>query len=57
MLLNQNRKMQGKNEYLNILQLILTYKGKHREYHRIRKECFSPEGKKKNEKYYRIKGS
>lgn len=32
--------MQGKNESLNILKLILIYKGKHREYHRIKKGMF-----------------
>lgn len=57
MLLKWNRKMQGKNESLNILKLILIYKGKHREYHRIKKECFSLEGKQKYEKYYKIKWS
>ena len=49
--------MQGKNESLNILKLILIYKGKHREYHRIKKECSSLEGKQKYEKYYKIKWS
>lgn len=57
MLLKQNRQMQGKKEYLNILQLILTYKGKGREYHRRKKECFSLQGEEENEKYYRIKWS
>lgn len=57
MLLKWNRKMQGKNESLNILKLILIYKGKHREYHRIKKECSSLEGKQKYEKYYKIKWS
>lgn len=48
--------MQGKNDYPNILRLILTHKDKHREYHRMKKkECFSPEGKQENEKHFKIK--
>lgn len=54
--LKENRKMQGKNDYPNILRLILTHKDKHREYHRMKKkECFSPEGKQENEKHFKIK--
>lgn len=48
--------MQGKNECLNILQLILTYKGKHREYHRIKKECFHSRGKRKMKNITQLNG-
>lgn len=45
MLLKQNRKMQDKNDYLNILKLILHLERQTERIPQDKKECFSPEGK------------